>query len=435
MIDSTGRIGAVQGSPTDCVLVSGTSTPCSSGSGPSSTLWPNFAGGEIPVSTGGLTYSLVHTPDPAPLLQLWLNGLFMTQNVDYTLSGNVITFVPASAPQTNSPADVLIAAYQYGVQSAGSTSFLTAVTNYDMIFVQSASGSPTAYTGCPVNVPQSLPEGTVVNWVPDVNATGGMTTTFNFCGLGILAIAEANGSSNPTSTDIVAGHLYSIWFDGTEWRLPATSGAVACSGLPALTGDLTTSAGSCATTLASTAVAAGSYTNANITVDAKGRVTAAANGSSGSSGALVEQDFECSASSGYPQQYGSGWGCSGATGYNFMSVTSGAAGFAYFAWTVPHNWVSGAVTFSITFEGSGSGNTLQFNIATGYLSSGTVAFNAPQLFPSQATSGSTPYTVTSPALTMTGMVADHRIVFEIGYPTSGGQSAYLLAMKALVVTP
>ncbi|HTB10943.1 MAG TPA: hypothetical protein VK752_05205 [Bryobacteraceae bacterium] len=78
----------------------------------------SFSGNETPGQTSTLVYTLAHLPAPGSL-ELYLNGLLMTPNLDYTLSGQTITFV-SSYSELLATAQQMTAYYPFGVQGTGS---------------------------------------------------------------------------------------------------------------------------------------------------------------------------------------------------------------------------------------------------------------------------------------------------------------------------
>jgi hypothetical protein len=91
------------------------------------------------------TFSLASTPAPAASLTLFRNGLALSQGVDYTLSGSVVTFATGNVPQTG---DILLAYYR--MPGSGATVNFTddetpggSVNGTNVTFTLSAAPNPT----------------------------------------------------------------------------------------------------------------------------------------------------------------------------------------------------------------------------------------------------------------------------------------------------
>ncbi len=109
IIDDSGLIDGASGNLSDCMRVDGSSGPCGSSAG----VFPSYSDSEIPsgaINGTNTVFALAFPPSPAGSLELYLNGLRLDANVDFTLVTNTVTFFTGSIPQLG---DLLLASYRY----------------------------------------------------------------------------------------------------------------------------------------------------------------------------------------------------------------------------------------------------------------------------------------------------------------------------------
>lgn len=112
-VDDNGMIETVVGDPGDCVFIDGTTGPCGQ---------PTYSDAEVPGGTiDGMnrTFTLAYSPLGSSLA-LFLNGLYLTANSDYTLNGQTVQFT-GPVPQ---PGDTLIANYRVDTAAGGNINSL-----------------------------------------------------------------------------------------------------------------------------------------------------------------------------------------------------------------------------------------------------------------------------------------------------------------------
>ena len=121
---------------------------------------------------------------------------------------------------------------QINIQQSVDTSVIPskATAQSGAMWLCSSAGSSSTYTCGLSPTLQSYTTGMVLAWKPNVNGAGG-ATTLNVDTLGAVTVKQADGVTDPTGADIVAGRLYNVWHDGAVFRLmtPAVNVASAAT--------------------------------------------------------------------------------------------------------------------------------------------------------------------------------------------------------------
>ena len=227
VINNSGQIDGASGNLSDCVRVDGTSGPCGSSGG----VFPGFADSEAPsgaINGSNTVFSLAFSPSPAGSLELYLNGLRLDANIDYSLASNTITFFTGSTPQAG---DLLLASYRYANPSNPLGSLTTPQVVCSTAGGSTASTSLTQLGSC--TIPAGfLGTGDRLQIEYDYSHSG---SSVGFTGLVQVAGVTVASRSVAASESILAGRtslgLYSsgqVW-DTETWGA-STLGFAAAAG-------------------------------------------------------------------------------------------------------------------------------------------------------------------------------------------------------------